>query len=238
MPLITRRDEPIHLFLQLAEPQVAAIFNDDLEAATRAEAGHRRRREQADIGLRYLLSEVFAHTVGYGEAVHPRIAALVELIERDEELAKVGAVGVQRERLPGDAGRMHNAVLGAAALRIENLGDAIDDFLRALQRSAVRQLHRDIEPPLILVGNVSAGQSGGRPPRQHQEAAIDDEHNRAGTQGPAHDARVPIRSSMKCPIKGAKKPAQPPIEHSAKQVFFRAARGSKMAASAGLKSAN
>ena len=35
-------------------------------------------------------------------AVQRRIAAFVELVERDEELAEVRAVGVERERLAGD----------------------------------------------------------------------------------------------------------------------------------------
>ena len=124
-------------FLQLDDAQVAAVLDDDLEAAGRAEAGHRRRREQRHRRLGNLAVEQLpAPATVIAVAVIDGIAALVERLERDEEVAEVGAVGVERERLAGDSGDV-----GDSRQRFHQLADPVDDLLGPLQRGGVGQLH-------------------------------------------------------------------------------------------------
>ena len=61
-PAVAGRDDAIDLLLQFDDAEVAAVLDDDLEAAGRAEAGHRRRREQRHLGLGDLLGRAAALT--------------------------------------------------------------------------------------------------------------------------------------------------------------------------------
>src|SRR5439155_7703112 len=49
------------LFLKLVDSEITAILDDDLEAAGRAEPGHRRRSEQGRRGFRHILCQQALH---------------------------------------------------------------------------------------------------------------------------------------------------------------------------------
>ena len=129
---IAGRDHAIHLLLQLFDAQVAAVLDDELEPAGRAETGNRWRSEDRNLALRYLVNENFPDAISNFEGVHLRIAAIGEFIKRDEELAEVRAVGVEGERLPGNTRGVNDAIH-----RVNDLLDAVDDLLSPLQGGGV-----------------------------------------------------------------------------------------------------
>ena len=97
-------------------------------------------------------------------------------------------------------------------------------FLRPLQRGGVGQLHGDVEPALVLVGDVAGRQLRRGPPGQHQQAAVHHQHHDAAAQRQADHARVDVGGAAEAPVEQPEEPAQQQVEQPAEQVLFRAAR--------------
>ena len=77
--------------------------------------------------------------------------------------------------------------------------DALDDLDRALERGRVGQLDVDDQAALVLDGDEAGGNAGEAEARQADQADIDQEHDRAQAEGPAHDAAVDVRSPRRRP---------------------------------------
>src|ERR1051325_11497678 len=196
-------DHAVHLFLQLIDAEFGPIFDNDLESARRAQSGDGRRREQRELGIRDLVDQYFLHSIRDGERVHVRIAPLIERIKGDEELREVRAIGIERERLAGDAGGV-----GDAFYRLDDFLNAIDNLLRALQRGRIGELHGNVKTSLILIRNIAGGQLRGYPPRQQEQAAINDQDNAGAAQDDADQAGVPFHNALEDPVETAKEPAE------------------------------
>ena len=97
---LAERDDFLRLFLQILQIALtAAILDDELEAARRAEARHRRRAKNCHGRFGNLLMDFFTKHGGNSITVQRRIVAFIEAVQRDKKVAEVGAVGAERERL-------------------------------------------------------------------------------------------------------------------------------------------
>ncbi len=130
MACIAGGNQAIDLLLQFAKAEVVAVFDDDFEAACLAQAGNRRRSKEGRLSIGNLVGEDLAHVLGDGRAGQRWIATFGELVEGNEKLAKIGAVGVERKRLTCDAGRVDGALHFVGITH--DLADLIDYVLRAL----------------------------------------------------------------------------------------------------------
>ena len=95
--------------LQLVEAQVAAVLDDQLEAAGRAQAVDRRRAEGRDNRPPHFLVALLLQRLGDRVGAQLRVAPLVERLQQDVHRAQVGRVGVQDQRLAGKADRVLDA---------------------------------------------------------------------------------------------------------------------------------
>ena len=100
-----------------------------------------------------------------------------KLLEHDVHRAEVGRVGVQEQRLAGDADRVRDA-RRVAGQRF----DAGHDPLRALHRGGVGQLHVEEQIALVLLRDEARGRAVELPVGQHQQAAVEHQHDRAQPQ--------------------------------------------------------
>ena len=88
----------------------------------------------------------------------------------------------------GDAGRVQGDLL-----------DLVHDFDRALQRGRVGQLDVDHQPALVLGGNEAGGNAREAVTRQTDQADIDQQHDRAEAQAPAHGPAIGPRRPHRIP---------------------------------------
>ena len=78
--------------------------------------------------------------------------------------------------------------------------NAVHDVLRPLQRGRVGHLHRDVEPALVLVGDVPGRQVGGRPPRQRHQPGVQHQDDRTAPQGETDHAGVQPGAAPERPV--------------------------------------
>ncbi len=119
------------LRLQFFEPGVAAVLDVDLVPARVPDAGDRRRREYRDKRLRNFRPHPRVHLGDDRRHLLLRRVAVVEILERQEDRGGVGLVAAE-EVESGDFHCVENA--GRLA---RDLGDLIDDGLRAIERSGI-----------------------------------------------------------------------------------------------------
>jgi hypothetical protein len=81
--------------LQPLEPEVAAILDQEFEAARRAQAGNRGRAEHLHYRVRHLFREPLLDLGDDRVAAQVRRQPFVERLQRDEHLPEVGAVRPQ-----------------------------------------------------------------------------------------------------------------------------------------------
>ncbi len=214
-PLPGGGDNLFRRLLQPAEVAIAAaVLDHELEAARRAEACHRRRAEDRHDRLGNILRHLLLQLGRDAVAIEGRVVALVEVLKGDEDVAEVGAVGAERERLAGHPQRMRDALCVPG-----DLADEIADGLRPLQRGRVGELDGGIEPALVLQGDVAGRQLPRGPPRQEQQPAVHHQHDHAAAQRQADDARVKAGCAAEGPVEHAKEPAEQQVERPADDVL-------------------
>ena len=135
--------------LQRRQAVVAAVLDDDLEAAGGAQAVDRRGAEDVDQPVLDLLLEIGLQLGGDASRRKGRVAARsVEVVEHHVHRAEIGGVGAQQDRLAGDGhGVLHAGVL------VGDLLDAVHDPLGPLHGGRVGQLHVHQQVALVLRGN-------------------------------------------------------------------------------------
>ena len=127
---------------------VAAILDDDLEAARRAQPVDRRRLEDVDHALRDMSPEACLQVGGDGVAGQvPARARSSKVVEHDVHGAEVGRVGVQQDRWPGDG----DGVLDARASAGRSPRSGRITSPRPLERRGIGQLHVDQQIALVLL---------------------------------------------------------------------------------------
>ena len=142
-------DQAVGLLLQGDQAEVAAVLDDELEAAGDAEARDRRRPEHRELGLRHVLGAGLARSwfmiaVSRSSGFLP----LVEGVQHDEHRGEIRAVGLQQKRTAREGHRVGDA--GRPAGDLLDLGD---DRFGALQRRRVGQLDVHDQPALVLLRN-------------------------------------------------------------------------------------
>ena len=95
--------------LQLIEAQIAAVLDDQLEAAGRAQAVDRRRAERRDDRPPHFLVATLLQRLGNRVGAQLRVVPLVERLQEDVHRAQVGRVGVEDQRLAGKPHRVRDA---------------------------------------------------------------------------------------------------------------------------------
>ena len=131
---------------------------------------------------------------------------LVERLEGDEQGAEVRAEGVQDERLPRDGHRVRDPG------RLQ--GDPLDlrgRLGRALQRGGIRQLDVRDQVALVLDRDEPGGDAGHAEGRQAEQADVDQEHDRAQAEAPAHGLAIGPGRPIEGPVEGPEEPAQGPV---------------------------
>ena len=118
-------------------------------------------------------------------------------------------------------------------------GDLLDlrhGFLRALQRGRVGQLDVDDEPALVLLRDEAGRSALEDPVGQHQQAAVDQQHQHADPQQPAHRPRRSRRCRRRTTALNSRKnqPSDDVEQPGQRIAARRCAARSRMAASAGL----
>ena len=84
-------------------------------------------------------------------------------------------------------------------------------FDRALQRGRVGQLDVDHQPALVLGGDEPRGDAGEAEARQADQADVDQEHDRAQAEAPAHGLSVGSRRPLEDPVEAPEETAQYPV---------------------------
>ena len=107
--LVAPLDDLIADPLQVVQAEIAAVLDDQLEAAGRAQAVDRRRAERRDDRPAHLALAALLQLRGDGVGGQLGPAPLLELLEHDVHRAEVGRIGVQEQRLAGDADRVLDA---------------------------------------------------------------------------------------------------------------------------------
>ena len=102
--------------------------------------------------------------------------------------AVVRAVGVQDERLPRDGHRVRDP--GRLQGDLFDLRGRLD---RALQRGRVGQLDVGDQVALVLDRDEPGGDAGHAEARQSEQADVDQEHDRAEAEAPAHGLAIGLR---------------------------------------------
>ncbi len=134
----------------------------NLKAAGVAQAADGRRPEDADHGpFDFAVGSACWNFSAIASSYSSLLRALVERLQDDEHRAEVGAVGVQQERLAGDA----DGVRDAGRLRSGDLSILAITASRPLHRGRVGQLHVDQQVALILLGNEARRRAGHAPAR-------------------------------------------------------------------------
>ena len=100
----------------------------------------------------------------------------------------------------GDAGRLPG-----------DLPDLLHHFDRALQRGRVGQLNVDDQAALVLAGDEPRGDAGEAEARQADQADVDQEHDRAEAEGPAHDPPVDVGRPIEDPVEAPEELAEDPV---------------------------
>ena len=129
----------------------------------------------------------------------------VERLQDDEHVAVIRAVGVQDERQPRDGHRVGNAG------RLQgDLLDRLGHLDRALQRGRIGQLDVHHQVALVLDGDEPAGDAGEAEARQTDQADVDEEHERAQAEAPAHGLAVGFRRPLEHPVEARERTSPKP----------------------------
>ena len=99
--------------------------------------------------------------------------------------------------------------------RIEgNLFDRLGYLDRALQRGGVGQLDIRHQVALVLDGDEPAGDAGEAEARQTDQADVDEEHDDAEAEAPAHGLAVGLRRPLEEPVEAAEEIIQCPVHRA------------------------
>ena len=126
--LLAEFDPLLGLRLQRGQASVAAVLDDDLETARRAEAVDGRSAEDVDLGVRDTVLQRRLQARGDGIAGQILRCALMEIVQHHVHGAEVRRVGVEQDRLAGDG----DGVLDAGILA----GDVLDLLHHVLRARA------------------------------------------------------------------------------------------------------
>ena len=155
----------------------AAILHLQLEAAGGSQALDRRRTEHADT-RRGDRAEFLAQPRHDRRSAELRFAgSLLERIEDHEHAADVADIRAQHGRVAGQVDRVSNARHFAG-----NLAHFADNFVGAVERSAVGQLSIEHQVALVLLGNETDRHGLETQVGQDHQAGIDEQRNRADAQ--------------------------------------------------------
>ncbi len=136
-------------------------------------------------------------------AVRLGAAPLGKLLEHDVHRAEVGRIGVQEQRLAGDADR----VLDPGCLAGQGF-DAGHDALGALHRGGIRQLHVEQEISFVLLRDEARGRAVEFPVGQPQQAAVGHEHEHAEPQHVADQPAINLGHPVEEAVEAPEQPAQ------------------------------
>ncbi len=193
----------------------AAVFQLHLEAAHRAEALHRRRREHGD--ERILDGAVLlVQLAGDGATRQVGRLALVERLERDEHDAGARAVGeaVDRQAREGH-GAFHAGVLQG------DVRHAADHVLGAVQRGAVGQLREAHQVLLVLHRHEAARHAVEQQRGQADQRQIDAQHDGLAADHARCAAAIRFRRGTEHAVERAEDPTQAAFHHTRQQVLRR-----------------
>ena len=128
-------------------------------------------------------------------------------LEDDEQRAEVGADAVHHERLAGDVHRVGDARLGR-----RDLLNAVHHGHRPLQRRRVGQLDVDDQIALVLAGDEAAGQDEEAVDRRGEQGRVEQQHDAAEAEVPAHQPGVDAGYGVEENVEAAEDPAEQPVD--------------------------
>ena len=169
--ILAGNDDLLGHFLKGFEAVVVGVLDDDLEAARRAQALHRRGAKEIDHGVGHLAVEALLQRLGDGVGLEFRPGPVLEVIEHQIERAEVRGIGVQQDRLAGDG----DGVLDALGFQGDLL-DALDHLVGARHGGGVGELHVDQQIALVLLRDEAGGGAHEPQPSQAQQPAVDQQH--------------------------------------------------------------
>src|SRR6266403_3748006 len=102
-----------------------------------------------------------------------------------------------------------------------NIGQPANHIFGAVEGRAIRQLREGHEISLILGGNESCGNAREAENGKPDQASVNDNSNRAGTQRVGDKLSVTSRCTAKEPIKQFEKPAERKVNRPRKTVLLR-----------------
>ena len=159
--------------LQLPQAEVAAVFDDQLEPAGGAQAVDRRCAEDRDDGFAdFCCGSASADSAAIASAVRSAPRRSSNGLSMTYIEPKIRRVGVQDQRLPGDADGVRDA--RRVAERIFSMR-AIDCF-GALDRRRIGQLHVEEQVAFVLLRNEAGRRAVELPSRlATSKPAIDEQ---------------------------------------------------------------
>ncbi len=216
-PLLRARlDEMIDLRLEPRRSEVAPVLDDDVEAGRVPEAVDRWRAEDSHLRFLDLVLAADAQLLGDRVGVEPGPAAVLELVEHDEERAEVGAVGSEEERLAHDPDRVGDA--GGLLRDPLHPGDGLG---ASLGRRGVGELDVHEEVALVLLRDEARGEARHADVGEGEEAAIEHEDERAHAEDLADRPRVGPRRGGEDGVEPAEEPAEGEVEEAREPVLRR-----------------
>src|SRR5712672_4316987 len=102
-----------------------------------------------------------------------------------------------------------------------NIGHSANHIFGAVEGRAIRQLRERHEVSLILGGDESCGHAGEAENGKPDQASVNDNSNRAGTQRVRDKLSVTSRCAAKEPIKQFEKPAEREVNPPRKTILLR-----------------
>ena len=200
-------DDGVAGVLQGFQAAVAAVLDDEFESARGAEAVDRRGAEDVHQPVLDLLLEAGLQPGGQRRTGQLGVGAAMEVVQHHVHGAEIGGIGVQQDRLAGDG----HGVLDP----FRAIGDGLDaahDLLRPLDRRGVGQLHVHQQVALVLGGNEARRRVGEAPPGQRQQAAVNQQHQHAHPQQPAHGPAIKVGRVVEAAIEEAEGPAEQVVQ--------------------------
>src|SRR6266852_9393186 len=105
-----------------------------------------------------------------------------------------------------------------------NVGHPANHIFGAIERRAIRQLRERDEISLILRGNKPCGHAREAENGKSDQASVNHNSNRAGTQRASDELSITARCAAKEPVKQLEKPAEYEINRPRQTILLRPMR--------------
>ncbi len=212
-------DDLLRLLVQRLQSQAGAVLDLQLEAADRAQALNRRRREDRDVRVldrRELLVQRSRDLVRGTRLLEVRV---LEIAQRHECDADVRRIDETVDRETGERDRVRDAGLGQHDVR-----RAADDFLGPIERRCFRQLRERDEILLVLLRHEAFRHAPEAEVRHADERDVENRHAAGPRERLARETDVALGQPLEEAVERPDRPAEHEVDAALEAVRLGAVR--------------